>query len=58
MREALQKLKPQQQRAIKLIYFDGLTPEEVSTDRSDRSRCSAQSVPRNRRFTQFAFYSG
>ena len=38
MREALQKLKPQQQRAIQLIYFDGLSPEEVSEQTGETVR--------------------
>ena len=38
MGEALQKLKPQQQRTIRLIYFDGLTPEEVSIQTGETVR--------------------
>lgn len=38
MGEALQKLKPQQQRTIRLIYFEGLTPEEVSIQTGETVR--------------------
>lgn len=38
MGEALRKLKPQQQRTIRLIYFEGLTPEEVSTQTGETVR--------------------
>ena len=38
MGEALQKLKPQQERTIRLIYFDGLTPEEVSIQTGETVR--------------------
>lgn len=36
--EALKKLKPQQQRTIRLIYFEGLTPEEVSIQTGETIR--------------------
>ena len=38
MGEALQMLKPQQQRTIRLIYFEGLTPEEVSIQTGETVR--------------------